>query len=88
MTKKAFLIELLYALDSFRAFGRIPLKRIVAAVSKLMGIDLGNYSSEFARMRERNDPTPFLDMLKEALLRRMKRYDDKKKKINPYPAWV
>lgn len=78
-TKKAFLIELLYALDSFRAFGRIPLKRVVAAVQKLMGIDLGNYSSEFARMRERNDPTPFLDMLKEALLRRMKRYDDKKK---------
>lgn len=72
-TKKVFLIELLYALDSFRAFGKIPLKRVVQVIQKLMGIDLGNVSSAFAEMKERNDPTPFLDELKDALLHRMKR---------------
>lgn len=80
MTKKTFLIELLYALDSFRAFGRIPLKRVVAVVQKLMGIDLGNVSSAFAEMRTRNDPTPFLDALKDSLLQRMKRNDERRRR--------
>lgn len=78
-TKKAFLIELLYALDSFRAFGRIPLKRVVAVVQKLMGIELGNYSATFAEMSTRNDPTPFLDTLRDALLERMKRSNERKR---------
>ncbi|NDV81621.1 RteC domain-containing protein [Bacteroides sp. 51] len=79
-TKKTYLIELLYALDSFHAFGKIPLKRIVYVIQKLLGIDLGNISSAFAEMRERNEPTPFLDGLKDALLERMKRINTRKKK--------
>lgn len=79
-TKKTYLIELLYALDSYRAFGRTPLKKVVFVIQKYLGIDLGNISSAFAEMKERNEPTPFLDELKEALLHRMKRSDDKKKK--------
>ena len=71
--KKTYLIELLYALDSFRAFGKIPLKKVVYVIQKLMGVELGNVSSAFAEMKYRNDPTPFLDALKESLLRRMKR---------------
>lgn len=77
-TKKTFLIELLYALDSFRAFGRVPLKVVVKIFERLLGIDLGNVSSAFSEMRTRNDPTPFLDSLKEVLLHRMKRSSDKK----------
>ncbi|MCC8034362.1 MAG: RteC domain-containing protein [Rikenellaceae bacterium] len=72
-TKKVFLIELLYALDSFRAFGKMPLKKVVHVFQKLCVVDLGNVSSAFAEMKERNDPTPFLDSLKEVLLHRMKR---------------
>ena len=78
-TKKTYLIELLYALDSFRAFGRMPLKQVVIVLQRLMGIDLGNISSAFAEMRIRNEPTPFLDALKEVLLHRMKRSVNKKK---------
>ena len=76
-TKKTFLIELLYALDSFRAFGSIPLKRVVTVIQRLLGVDLGNVSSAFAEMRTRNDPTPFLDALKDALLQRMKRSNER-----------
>jgi len=79
-TRKTYLIELLYALDSYRAFGKIPLKRVVSVIQKLLGIDLGNISSAFAEMRERNEPTPFLDALKDALLERMKRKNMRKKK--------
>lgn len=79
-TKKTFLIELIYALDSYRAFGKIPLKRVVSVCEKLFGVDLGNVTSIFSEMRERNDPTPFLDALKEALLRRMKRSEVRKNK--------
>ncbi|MDL2243288.1 RteC domain-containing protein [Bacteroidales bacterium OttesenSCG-928-J19] len=79
-TKKAFLIELIYALDSYRAFGKVPLKRVIAVAQKLFGIDLGNVSSIFAEMRLRNEPTPFLDALKEALLSRMKRSKGKSDK--------
>lgn len=71
--KKIILIELLYALDSFRAFGRIPLKYVVKVFEKLLGIDLGNYTSEFSKMKDRDDPTPGLNALKSALLHRMKR---------------
>jgi RteC protein. len=72
--KKAYLIELLYALDSFRVFGHTPLTRVISVFQHLLGIDLGNVSSEFSRMKDRNEPTPFLDGLKEALMRRMKRW--------------
>lgn len=79
-TKKTFLIELLYALDSFRAFGSIPLKRVVTVIQRLLGVDLGNVSSAFAEMRTRNDPTPFLDALKDALLQRMKRSNERRRR--------
>jgi len=71
--KKAFLIELIYAADSFRLFGKTPLVRLVEKAQRDFGIDLGNVSSIFAEMKTRNDPTPCLDGMKEALLRRMKR---------------
>lgn len=78
--KKTFLIELLYSLDSYRAFGKTPLREVVDVTEEVLGINLGNVSSSFADMRERNDPTPFLDALREALLKRMDREVYKKKK--------
>lgn len=75
-TTKAFLIELLYALDSYRAFGRTPLKFVVKVFEKLFGIDMGNYTSEFSKMKDRDNPTPALDALKTALLRRMRRTEE------------
>ncbi|MDL2257104.1 RteC domain-containing protein [Bacteroidales bacterium OttesenSCG-928-I14] len=81
-TSKRNLIELLYALDSFHAFGNISLKRVLLAIEKLVGVKLGNASSIFAEMRTRNNPTPFLDELKNAMLRRMRRKENRKKGRN------
>ena len=77
-TKKRFLIELLYALDSFRAFGRVPLSFVAKIVGGVFGVNLDNMASEFAEMRTRDNPTPFLDLLKEALLQRMNKLNKKK----------
>lgn len=79
VVKKTFLIELLYALDSAGVFGSIPLSRVVEVVEKVLGIKLGNVSASFNEMRTRNEATPFLDMLKETLLMRMKRKNNKKR---------
>ncbi|MDL2255315.1 RteC domain-containing protein [Parabacteroides sp. OttesenSCG-928-K15] len=79
-TKKKYLIVLLYALDSYRAFGKIPLARVVKAIEKLMGVNLGNYTSIFSEMKENEDVTRFLDELKSALLQRINRPKNKRRK--------
>lgn len=78
--KKTHLIELLYALDTVGAFGKLTLTRIVAYVERLFGVELGNVSSAFSEMKSRNNPTPFLDEMKDGLLLRMNRKDDTKKR--------
>lgn len=77
-TKKN-LIVLLYAFDSFRAFGKTPLSRLVKICEDLMGISLGNYSSVFSEMKDRGDITKFLDELKSALLQRANKHNKRRK---------
>lgn len=78
--KKTYLIELLYALDTVGAFGKLTLHRLVAFVERLFGVELGNVSSAFSEMKSRNNPTPFLDEMKDKLLLRMNRKDVMKKR--------
>lgn len=78
--KKTYLIELLYALDTVGAFGKLALNRLIAFTEHILRIELGNNSSAFSEMKTRNQATPFLDLMKESLLRRMKRKDDNKDK--------
>jgi hypothetical protein len=71
--KKTDIIELLYGLDTINFFGEISLKRVTALVEKEFNIDLGNISRTFAEMKSRNTPTPFLDKMRDSLLKRMGR---------------
>lgn len=80
MMKKRYLVELLYAMDSLHVFGKVPLREVVDISEEEMGIKLGNVSSTFAEMRTRDEATPFLDSLKEAILKRMNREKDIKNK--------
>jgi hypothetical protein len=71
---KTELQELIYALDSARSFGDVPLTQLYDYIQNVFNIRLdGNYSRSFSDLKIRNIPTPFLDKLKEALLRRMDR---------------
>ena len=76
--KKTDIIELLYALDTLNFFGEKSLNRITALVEKTFNINLGNFSRTFAEMKSRNIPTPFLDKMRESLLKRMGRKDSNK----------
>jgi len=72
---KTDLIELIYALDTEGCFsnGKIPLTQIAAYFECIFNIDLGNnIARNFYDMRIRNQPTPFLDRLREEILKRMK----------------
>ena len=71
---KTDLIELIYALDTEGCFnnGKIPLIQIAAYFESIFNIDLGNnIARNFYDMRIRNQPTPFLDRLREEIRKRM-----------------
>ena len=71
---KAELQEQIYAWDSAGTFGDLPLTQLYDYIQNVFNIQLdGNLSRAFGDLKIRNIPTPFLDKLKEALLRRMDR---------------
>lgn len=71
---KTELYEQIFAWNSCKVFGDVPLSRLLDYVSTVFNIELNpNYSRTFGDMRIRNKQTPFLDSLKEALIKRMDR---------------
>ena len=59
--------------------GDVTLKRVVEHVCGLLGIDVKNASSYYARIRRRkaDERTYFIDRLREVLLKRMEEDDEK-----------
>ena len=71
---KTGLCEIIFAWQAKGSFGNIPMTRLAAHIQQVFNIDLGsNLSRTFGEMRLRNDPTPYLDSMTDALLRKMKR---------------
>lgn len=71
---KTELMEQLYSWDSNGIFGDIPLTQLSDYIQNVFNIQLDkNLSRAFSDMKIRTVPTPFLDKLKDALLRRMGR---------------
>ena len=71
---KTELQEQIYAWDSAGSFGDVPLTQLYDYIQNVFNIQLdSNLSRAFGDMKIRNTPTPFLDKLKNALLRRMDR---------------
>lgn len=71
---KTELVEQIFAWDSRKVFGNIPLTRLAEYIQTVFNIELDkNFSRTFGDMRIRNRQTPFFDGLKEALLKRMNR---------------
>jgi hypothetical protein len=71
---KTELMEQLYFWDSDNTFGDVPLTQLSDYIQNVFNIQLDkNLSRAFSSMKIRNVPTPFLDKLKDALLKRMGR---------------
>lgn len=71
---KAELQEQIYSWDSAGTFGDVPLTQLYNYIQNVFNIQLdSNLSRSFSELKIRLSPTPFLDKLKKALLRRMDR---------------
>ncbi|BBE16145.1 tetracycline resistance element mobilization regulatory protein rteC [Aquipluma nitroreducens] len=71
---KTELMEQLYSWDTASTFGNVPLTQLSDYIQNVFNIRLDkNLSRAFSDMKIRTNPTPFLDKLKNALLRRMGR---------------
>ena len=74
MGSKAELQEQIYSWDSACSFGDVPLTQLYDYIQNVFNIQLdGNLSRAFGDLKIRNVPTPFLDKLKNALMKRMGR---------------
>ncbi len=71
---KTELQEQIFAWDSAKAFGDVPLTQLYDYIQNVFNIQLdSNLSRVLDDLKIRVSPTPFLDKLKDALLRRMGR---------------
>ena len=78
---KTDLTELIYLLDSKRSFGNVPLSQLAAYIDNVFNIHLDtNLSRTFCDMKLRNNPTPWIDKAKQALLQRMRTWRPRNKK--------
>lgn len=78
---KTELYEQIYAWDSRKVFGDIPLAKLFDYIQTVFNIELdSNHSRTFSDMRIRNNKTSFLDSLKEALTKRMQSWTQGHKK--------
>jgi hypothetical protein len=70
---KAYLIELMYALDAACCFdsGNTSLNRIAVYFEEVFNIDLSHFARDFYEMRIRNNRTPLIDKLKKLIVKRM-----------------
>lgn len=74
MGSKAELQEQIFSWDCAGTFGKVPLTQLTDYIQNVFNIQLDrNLSRSFDDLKIRNTPTPFLDKLKNALLRRMGR---------------
>ncbi|REE80276.1 RteC protein [Lutibacter oceani] len=71
---KTELVELLYGLNAAGAIrnGQAEMKKLVEVCKELFGIDLGNIYKTYSEIKLReNEPTKFLDLMKNRLLQKM-----------------
>lgn len=77
---KTDLTELIYLLDSKRSFGNVPLSQLAAYIANVFNIQLDtDLSRTFCDMKLRNNPTPWIDKAKQALLQRMRTWRPRNK---------
>ena len=72
--KKAYLVELIYALHGVEAFnnGKVELKQIATLFESLFNVTLGNFYRQFQEIGFRKGGrTTFIDQLKEKLAQRL-----------------
>ena len=80
--KKNELIELVYAIDSSESFnwGKLSLEQLAVYIGNVFNVDLKNHARDFSEMKIRNTQTPYIDKLKNDILNRMNKLNERKRK--------
>ena len=79
--KVIHLMEFIYGSDTLKNFndGNANIKDVAAHFSKMLGIEINDPSGCYVNMRERvqESRTTYIDSMREALLKRMEKDDEK-----------
>lgn len=79
--KVIHLMEFIYGSDTLKNFnnGQITIKEVAAYFSKMLGVEIKDPSGCYVSMRERikESRTSYIDSMREALLERMEKDDEK-----------
>ena len=77
--KKALLVSIIYSLDTLRSFegGTLSLRKLQEYVEEHFDIRLGNLARAFMDIRMLQNPAMHIDVMREALLRRVKETDER-----------
>lgn len=77
--KKSGLIAVLYSWDTMGSFdnGTLSLRKLQQAIEEYFGIKLGNIAKAFNEIRSRQNPTAFIDEMKEALINRIEETENR-----------
>lgn len=79
--KVIHLMEFIYGADTLKNFnnGQLTIKQVAAYFSKVLGIEIKDPSGCYVSMRERikESRTSYIDSMREALLERMEKDDEK-----------
>ncbi|HEY9125433.1 MAG TPA: RteC domain-containing protein [Bacteroidales bacterium] len=75
---KIALVELIYALQACNSInnGLIDIKEIALFVEAVFDIDLGDFYRTYLEIKQRQNPSKFLDALKTALLKKIEQDDE------------
>jgi len=75
---KAALIELIYAIHASKCIsnGNIEIKEIAMFLETIFKIDLGDYYRDYLQIKNRQNPTKFIDSLKVALIKRINEQEE------------
>lgn len=75
---KAALTELIYAIHAAKCInnGNIEIKEIANFLEAVFRFDLGDYYRDYLQIKNRQNPTKFLDTLKAALIKKINEQDE------------
>jgi len=75
---KAALIELIYAIHAAQCInnGNVEIKEIALFLESVFKIDLGDYYRDYMQIKNRQNPTKFIDSLKAALIKRINEQEE------------
>lgn len=75
---KIALVELIYALHTYGClnFGKLEIKDLAIFFSQGFSVEIGDYYRHYLEIKNRQNPTKFLDQLRDSLIKKIEQQDN------------